>query len=151
MRWHYTTYKHHLPKILAAGYIDTTRVGIDEGELAAAWFSTDPYFEPTARKMYSVPGQPPRELTMDEMHQYAGLVRIGVADETAPVSWAGFRVHSGATKKTIKRLTIAGRKHGANPDNWFASFEPVPRDTWLSIQKWNGTGWVDLDRSEWEA
>jgi len=141
MLWHYTT-GEKLIAILEDGLIKPTSCRIDPGERAAVWFSANQWWEPTASKTLEHNGTL-RALSMSETAYCGnGLVRFGVAAETAPVSWRQFRTLSGISPETYRNLARAGKKHGADPRQWYASFEPVPRDKWLAIEVLQNDKWM---------
>ena len=70
--------------------------------------------------------------------------RIGVAVTTAPYRWDDFKRMSGVSAKVAKMLYQRALAVGGRPGDWYVSFEPVPEHKWLSVQLYDGSGWVDF-------
>ena len=144
--WHYTTGEKFIA-IVQDGLIKPTASRIDPRERPAVWFSTNQWWEPTASKTLQSGGKL-RALNMSETAAYGkGLVRFGVAAETAPVSWRQFRMLSGVSPETYRNLVRAGKKHGADPHQWYASFEPVSKDKWLAVEVFQDGRWMSVDNA----
>lgn len=142
--WHYTTGEKFVA-IVEEGLIKPTACRIGPRERPAVWFSTNQWWERTASKILESGGKL-KALSMLETGAYGkGLVRFGVADETAPVSWSQFRTLSGVSPETYRNLARAGKKHGADPREWFASFEPVGKDKWLAVEVFQDAKWMSVD------
>jgi hypothetical protein len=142
--WHYTTGEKSVA-IVQDGLIKPTACRIDPRERPAVWFSTNQWREPTAGKTLQSGGKL-RALSMLETAAYGkGLVRFGVAGETAPVSWRQFRTLSGVSPETYRNLARAGKKHGADPHQWYASFESVGKDKWLAVEVFHDGKWMPVN------
>jgi len=137
--WHYTT-GVVLPRILADGEIKQAVAGIEPNEKPAVWFSSHPVWEPTATKGVSDDNGIRRWATREEMLA-VGLVRIGVMQETAPHNWMAYKRLSGVSDRMAGAMRITGYDKGARISQWFVSFDPVPREKWVSIEVWNGSEW----------
>ena len=141
MRWHYTTLSK-LPLIIQSGQL----IALEGAQQrATVWFSSNDAWEPTASKGISFEtdsGPIHRTATIDE-ELAGGPVRIGVEDSTAPYDWEDYKKFSGAPPKLWRGLYQAGLASGAQPSEWFASFEPVPSSQWLTIQV------MERDSKEW--
>lgn len=75
--WHYTT-REKYELIRESGILLPAAYGVEPPELPILWFSTHPKFEPTAIKPAMDAEGNVRELTLDELYQYAGgLFRFG--------------------------------------------------------------------------
>lgn len=140
--WHYTI-KDYLSRIIETGEIRPATAGITAREKPCVWFSTNQTWEPTANKLierqdgFICPG------TKETTEKYGGgLVRIGVAPETAPHNWHAFKRLSNISAKVAKAMYNAGIDSGAKPSEWFVSFNSVPRPKWLAVETWNGVAWV---------
>src|SRR2546427_770099 len=84
MKWHYTTGECFY-LIIHEGIIRPATAFIPKGQRPITWFSSNPIWEPTACKGILVPEGPMRAATFEEQVDYGmGLVRIGVARQTAP-------------------------------------------------------------------
>jgi hypothetical protein len=49
-----------------------------------------------------------------------------------------------------KRLLSAAQECGSLPTEWRVSFDPVPSDKWLSVERWDRDIWRPLSQSEIE-
>jgi hypothetical protein len=140
MKYHYTV-KLRLDSILADGLIKCATEGVFGGERPAVWFTTNPTWEETANKAVDN-GFGRESLTRDQTHEvFEGLVRIAVADETAPHDWNAYRRLSGVSPKMANALRTLAYRAGSKLGEWFISFEPVPRDLWLAVEIWDGEKW----------
>src|SRR6266851_1957736 len=93
------------------------------------WFSTRQTWGPTA-----TPGRDEQWITWAE-RQTLGPMRIEVAPATAPYSWREYRALSGIDPGFARALAGTGREQGANPLDWYVSFEPVPASRWLAVER----------------
>mgnify|MGYP006274232821 CR=1 FL=1 len=141
--WHYTTGEKFVA-IIEDGILKPTACRIDPGERPAVWFSANQWWENTASKILQTDGRL-RSLSMAETAAYGkGLVRFGVERQTAPISWRKFRTLSGISPATYRNMAKAGKKRGANPGEWFASFERVPRELWVAVEVFQDKKWVTV-------
>src|SRR6267378_7871120 len=117
LAWHYTTCAGHLEAILQSDKLIPTGVEIEPGERPALWFSMNQIWEPTAAKEVQAPDGSIRHLnSMYEVHQVAGIVRIGVDPaKVRVVGFDSFVRKSGISKTAAANLRTAGREAGANP------------------------------------
>ncbi len=155
--WHYTN-GSVINDIVQSGHIDLAKAGIARNERAAAWFSTNPTWESSANrgnmsvakgKGPETPGEfmlntddlevvPFDPKVMDEL--FGGRFRIGVLPEAAPHSWPSFKRLSGIDKKVATAME-EGIGFG-NPHEWRASFAPVERRLWRTIERCVEGIWV---------
>ncbi len=153
--WHYTAYQH-LQKIIASGKIRVSSIRIDKRERPAAWFSSNPDFEQTAKKGVenSETGIVRHALGRDELLK-AGFppVRIEIDPSRVQVyDWEQYKKVSGISKKAAVDLEEAGINMGAAPSEWYASFQSVPLESCLlPIEIWNGQQWVNIREVNIEA
>jgi len=166
-RWHYTVgVKWEL--IEKSGVIKQATSGIPKGERPAVWFSTRQDWEPTATK-----GALPKavfdqvdpktgeaiidmkKLARHELTQYSfeemrrelkGMYRIGVTGTAAPHSWSDFVQLSGVDRVIAAALVSTAKERGADPEDWWCSFDPVPKSEWRSVEilfqgKWEPVEW----------
>lgn len=144
MRWHYTVGKH-LVSILEDGCIKLATYGIGPHERPVAWFSTVPGWEPSASKRMKYPDGTTIDLTDRKTHELCGgWARIGVLPEVAPLSWEELKEQSGIKPQDARRLVDLARRRGANPKNWFGTFQRVPRTRWSRVQVYRNGHWVDV-------
>ena len=144
--WHYTV-GARLGAILASQVLRPAEHGVPQGERPVVWFSSNPDWEQTANKGMIDNGAH-RSLTKDETEEFAkGLFRIGVSLKTAPHNWREYQRLSGAQQKMLRGLVASAISIGANPNDWRVSFERVPSSQWLTVEKWNGSAWVEVEPS----
>jgi hypothetical protein len=134
MLWHYTIW---LDEILDDGVLKPSTQYLADARQWAVWFSKNPQWEATVKKTHPLTG---RDMTFTELSE-VGLARIGVAVETAPVGWQEYQRLTGMTRPEARMLEKAGRAWGANPKDWFVSFDPVPQDRWLAVEVWRNHRW----------
>jgi hypothetical protein len=158
--WHYTA-GNRLPTIVRSGVL---RPGVTvRGEWPAVWFSRRRDWDPAVgltglapeipREMalraaamwlshgpraaiallYSLPGRAlsPRDV--------GGLVRIGVAPQTAPFTWDAFVRLGGVAPLDAQVRTAYDGELGSNPEDWQISLVPVPAAAWLAVEWRSGT------------
>jgi hypothetical protein len=143
--WHYTV-GGHLVDIIRDGLIKPTSVMIDAKERAAVWFSSNSAWERTAGKSLLLGNGKIRMIdTIDELHKYAKVVRIAVERTSAPVNWYRFKRESRISPKSAARLEKAGIDAGADPSEWFCSFQAVPSVEWRAVDEWDGSKWCAVD------
>jgi hypothetical protein len=142
IRWHYTT-GQNLGSILASGELRPAAPRASKGGKPVVWFSTSPDWDPSANLSRRGLAGAIERLSKDQtLVVGGGLVRIGVAPETAPHDWNAYKQRSGVAPKLAKQIYDAAIKLGARPGQWFASFAPVPRDKWLAIEVFEDDRWV---------
>jgi hypothetical protein len=143
MVWHYTT-GTYLQQILKTRVLRPTGAGIARGERPALWFSKEQYWEPTAQKAWGSPDGSVVLLGMLGTFQRAsGLGRIGVDPNRVELcDFETFGATSGIPAADLQAMKHRGRKQGANPRNWLASFAPVPCENWAAVEVYNGTRWM---------
>jgi len=105
------------------------------------WFSTNQVYERTAIKGVEIPGCPPRDATWEEMLSL-GLVRIGVRPETAPYNWGALQVKSRMSNRLALGLVRVAKEVGAKPSEWRGTFEPVPRELWVAVERYENGIWI---------
>jgi hypothetical protein len=144
--WHYTV-GLRLDHIVADGQIRQATIGVPHSEKPCVWFTASDAWEETANKLLPLEhmGEPVMlALDRDLTHRInGGLVRIGVAPDTAPHDWQAFKRLSGIPPKNASSLYQVAVEVGSRLSNWFVSFEPVPQSKWLCIQYWDGQKWHD--------
>jgi hypothetical protein len=141
--YHYTFYTRLL-KIIDCGYVRTTGKGIDQGERPVVWVSTHEGWEKTLNKLISA-GSLPKLIGRDELFQRRLLLpaRVEINPATTALHpWGEFKKTGGITQFSSKLLEEQGLRMGANPTNWFVSFENIPSSSWLSIEVWDGEAWI---------
>ncbi|MCG3135645.1 MAG: hypothetical protein HMLKMBBP_03367 [Planctomycetes bacterium] len=115
--------------VVPEGYYDAKPV---------AWFSAEPVWEPsTALRIRGKDGNPQYVLDMAENARLGGgLFRIGVAPETAPLTWTGYRKGGYDAPDVCNRMAKRAAQIGSDVRKWFASARPVPRAEWIAVETW---------------
>ena len=110
----------------------------------ALWLSTNPVWEHTATSMIKDDIGQIRGLTKDELHQMYGLVRFSVPFKKEMFcSWGKYKYKSNTPLNVYLSLERQGIIKGANPNEWYASFENIPLEKCIACEKWNGTKWIE--------
>lgn len=142
MLWHYTV-GDWWELILKDEVIKLADKNVPKYERAVVWFSSSDNWEETANKSVMTPDglhDCDREDTALIGH---GLFRIGVAPEVAPYRWNDYKKLSGIKAKHANALYGVAIMRGSRPGDWYVSFDPVPKDKWLAVQKWEESAWID--------
>jgi hypothetical protein len=135
--WHYTTLIH-MPWIEADNW--TLRPGVrDHPEMSdgrpALWFSANQISEATVRKDLSALRKGMGLLGFHELAEQVGIIRIGADRRRVHAyhfrSWER-RAHP--PNGTLALLTKAGIAWGANPEDWYFTFRPVPSSDWDAME-----------------
>ncbi len=145
--WHYTTFECLL-EIITDGQIRPATERVPVGERPIVWFSRNPKWEPTATKTFCGPDGTMREATIEEMEQIAGgLARIEVQSETAPHGWRQLQRLSCMRASVARRLEKAALRVYSFPEDWRGTFDPVPKERWISIEVFRNGTWVPLENT----
>jgi hypothetical protein len=130
--WHYTTYLHAV-QICDDGRIKPTR---QDGGQDAVWFSDAPLWEPTASKAaLDQTGKYRTGDCQDTFRSGCGFVRLRISPNVKLLSWREYKRLTDMPSTIANEFERDGRELGADPINWFCSFDPVARDNWLSIEE----------------
>lgn len=135
MKWHYTSLVR-LKTILTSGVLLTKSY---EGERPAVWFSSNQTWEATACKRINTMT---RRLTFEEQVALIGCARIDIERDDL-LTYAEWVKH--VPQEFAMSLYFGGIELGANPGEWFASFDPVPAQDWRSVQMWKDDRWTNLE------
>lgn len=150
-RWHYTK-GLHIPRLLRTGYIHTTLAGDAPGERRAVWASSNWVWETTTAPSVGV-NETYRWVSdmMEAAQLVGGLFRIELEPEAVPYTWSQYRTLSGLPQEQLRGLEISARKHRARLQDWWVGFEPVPREQWRLIERWDAETdtWKQIDM--WKA
>ena len=137
--WHYTS-KAHLPAILKCGELRPSNT-LAKDEKPLLWFSSNQGWEHTATKYLGNERGEISRLTFEEQARLFGCIRFGLcADDPRLMAWPDACAWAGMTDKTRATLEDAGRKVGATPGEWLASYMPV-RLIVLTFEEW-ADGWI---------
>lgn len=140
--WHYTIGRC-LESILRDGMIRPATEYVPKDERPCVWLSVRNAFDPTARKMLSLPDGSMRTATLEETERLGGgLFRIGV-DADGCVDFKTYARESGASPAMVRSLKSVAERQGAKVIDWRVSFEPLPRSRWLALQRLHGHEWRD--------
>ena len=143
-KWHYTTGQCAV-QIIRDGVIKPATAYVPEGERPIVWFSTNQDWELTANKLWKNPGGSLIRLGRVQTGELGGgLVRFGVAPETAPHDWRALKEFSGMPGWMAQRLYRAAIARGARPGEWWGTFEPVIRSQWTAIDVDQDGVWVPV-------
>lgn len=82
--------------------------------------------------------------TMDDVLRNGQVVRVGFHRETARHDWAAIRHIGGMPLKTAEQYEELARKLGANPQEWRASFNPLPLKERTALHQRGDHGWIAL-------
>ena len=137
--WHYTA-ELRIPEIVQSGVIKLATKFLEKRERPAVWLSSNPTWENTATKMAN-DGFHTRQLSLEEMKLHFGLARIQVVTKKSYVTWGKFKYDSGISAEFYDFLESEGFRKQANPKEWYASFEPIVKAEWLSIEIWRNNQW----------
>ena len=143
--WHYTSV-NHLKNILLSATLETSRFEKKFGlKKPSLWFSLNQEWEPTATKDV-VNGLGKRiSLTKEKQHELMGLARIGILKTSSLITWAKYKHVCGLALSVTNNMEEHGINLGSDPKDWFCSFVNVPKRLWMSVQKWDGTEWQDVE------
>lgn len=149
--WHYTT-NAHIREIFDSGALKPTAIRIDEGERPALWLSTNSDWERTVTKRLRLStGDATPALQRDELAN-AGIIPVRIKVDATSVKvldWIKFKKVSGIRLRTAKRLETTAKENGANPSEWYATFESIPLDNWISLDFWVNGKWVSHNLEEY--
>lgn len=141
--WHYTIW-NYLPSILESG-IKVATANVPTNEKPVVWLSKNQFWEETANKSYKNNGKIYKGDMEDTRKLGGGLVRINVSRKISPITWNEFVEKKHIQKRHAWLLINAAKKDGANPDDWYVSFEGVETEDFLCIEYLNDENeWVDI-------
>lgn len=124
LAWHYTP-GVRFKGIVDAGFIRPAVAGVPENEKPVVWFSLNPYFEETARKIFTDGRGNQRVLLMEETRSLGeGLYRLGVAPKSL-LTGEALRMRARIKRETWAQLSARARAIGSDPSSWFGSLTPV--------------------------
>lgn len=139
--WHYTN-GDAFRKILRDGAIRPLEQYLEAGARPVVWLSPEPFWEPTAEKTWSEGGKATK-LDMAAMHEKLGVYRLGVSKKTAALSWKEYKRASRSDPRVIEGFVKISREAGGEPKDWRATFDEVPLEKCLRIERFGGRKWVD--------
>jgi CheY-like chemotaxis protein len=132
--WHYTV-GLHIHSILADGVIRPATAYVPRDQRPVVWFSSNPNWEETANKMIKQDGVLYALNKEETAETWGGLYRIGVLAETAPHNWENLVFLSNIPPAEARALKKVADQDGADPAEWFGTFDPVDSAKWVSVEK----------------
>lgn len=142
--WHYTTGGKFV-QIVESGEIRPATANVPEGERPITWFSSNQWFEPTAQKALTNEQGHVKRLGMAGTAELGGgLVRIGIAAETAPHDWRTLRELAGISSKMAQIMYQNAIEQGARPGEWRGTFDTVPREKWIAVEVFHEGKWTPV-------
>lgn len=142
--WHYTI-GAKLPYIANSGaLLPIPTRGAPKTERPVVWLSKHPFFEPTSAKGFTdFQTGTWRILSMQETHEMGqGLFRFKVKKEQLLHSIFGFKSRSRIKPAHFDMIWKEGIRQGADPMQWFVSFDPIPLTEIERIEAWDGQQWL---------
>ena len=144
--FHYAPWSY-LPKIVTSGALQPSNAAAN-GEKPMLWFSAHQRWEPTATKMLRLSNGAYRQMTLQEQSDRYGCIRFGLpAADPRLLDWGRTCALAGTSRKVRRNLELAGKKRGANPQQWFATAQPVSL-TELELEVFVEDAWGPADPAE---
>lgn len=164
--------------IMASGKITTTTTGNLVKIKPCVWFSTNPSWENTVMKALRNPETGHEEpyysrkaffncnywdavFGPGQLHPFIPVriklnkakISLGSKEpgKTGLFTWTNYQKNSGESPSMLKALAKVGKKMGANPKDWFVSYEEVPNFNCCSRERWDGHKWVELTIDDFNA
>lgn len=117
----------------------------------ALWLSLNKIWEPTSAKMALQPNGQSKTLTMEEheIPQIGGLYRFVLPfNKKELCSWSRYKHATDIDLDYYNSLEIVGISQGANPKDWYASFDDIPLSGVIALGKWDNGKWDEMDMGE---
>lgn len=146
--WHYTNGEKFLlimESSFLATEMSTTKAVMDlmPESAGCVWFSTNQEWDPTANKgVINEKGEIKSLSMLQTGCRCKGLYRFGVRATPPIYHWDYLKNEIGLN--IYKHLKESGIKQGANPNQWYASLEPIPLEKVERIERYV------LETGEWE-
>jgi hypothetical protein len=114
--------------------------------ISVLWLSTHPRWEPSAVKTVQEGG---REIIigLDRLvTRGRGVFRFEVEPRQPLLGWREYVEASAIAADFAEHLDSSGRAGGADPAQWFACLDEVPREEWRRIEMWqrDTQSWAEL-------
>ena len=143
--FHYTVSWEKISSILATQAI-MLETRVYPGQKLAVWFSTAPDWDNSVKKgPYS---------GLEKHAEAYGAFRIEMKPEALKLhDWQGFVKTSGESPVILRGMESAGRKFGADPNDWFCCYKDVPvtEETVVGVGYFHDGKWEDLPIDEFKA
>lgn len=141
--WHYTT-SHSFKGIMGSEKIKCDKK-IIQGKISCVFLSTNSKWEEVVRKAHlnKKTCSQSKPLSTEGIYN-AGFFPIRIEINPDKVSITDWQTHC---KKIPLKISLAlektAKEWGANPAEWWVSYEPIPIDSFIfPIEMWNGRHWV---------
>ena len=148
--YHYTM-GHKISSIYRDGFIEVTPKVVKLGERKIAWLSSNPYFEPTARKLSVNRSGEASLLTLEQMRSTSGVFRVVIdtqADDCPDVHPYLILRNRAKMKQKVRRLLEGRAKNcGASPKEWYGCLERIPTAN-MKFEQLVGESWVECSAEE---
>jgi hypothetical protein len=139
-------------KVLQSGVMNLPTAGNCECRRPGVWFSANPVYDHSANEIIPSAEEYPCLLDKEQTEEECGgLFRIGVHPDTAPVSWEEFKEADGMDLSKANTIEEVARMDGDDPEDWFASYNPVQSSEWVVCQFLDDDTWVTMEPDEIEA
>jgi hypothetical protein len=114
------------------------------------WFSTNQDWEPTAAKNLTCADGSVRLLQRDELYTIGITpLRIGTLASVAPHTWHDYKRLGEMPAKISSNVVALAARLNSKTSWWFATFDPVPRDQWVSVEHFDGWQWRPMPPGSW--
>lgn len=124
--YHYTN-EYKARAIIDSGHLIPTGQPATPREKPVLWFSTHPFYEPTAIKPLVMGGELV-EVSLEVYREMFTLYRFWLVPGYPVSSWDRTCKLAKTPSKLRKAMEIKGRRQGGNPKQWFGTLEPVTLD-----------------------
>jgi len=133
--WHYTLHPY-LESLLTKGVILPSKSYFIE--LEVVWLSINSKWEETITNNIS------------HLLNKNGLFKLGIRPLRIEINpdlvklqkWSDVIEHIDVSEESIKGLESLARQWGANPDQWYITYEAIPLENCISIEIWD-------DKKKW--
>jgi hypothetical protein len=141
LAWHYTV-GVRMAEILKAQELRPATAGVPQGEIPVVWFSTRPFWEPTANKsLQNDQGEIVRLGFEQTIEHGGGGWRFGVPTALL-LPWRELKIAARIAPQWVRGLKQTAKKIGSDPMHWYGSIQPVPIDT-CTIERLDGDAWIE--------
>ena len=129
--------------IIQDGYLKVSDWERKQGLKTSLWFSKHDIYEPSALKQYQDENGVKIFKTIKEQANMVGCVRFGFDDSDFNLhSWKEYGVLVNLDRQKRRAMEKIHKKHGANPSDWFCSFNDMKVEDMSSVEIWTNK-WVE--------
>lgn len=142
--YHYTTSNASF-KIFASGYLKVSEwEKKNKVKPAALWLSLNQQWENSATKMVLKPNGETTHMSFEEQHSKFGCARFVLPFKKEYLcSWPKYKHVANNSMDIYEAMEKIGLLWGANPKDWYASFNNIPIAEILGFEVWNGNNWIN--------